>query len=242
MKQFVRNKTNDTSVGTRSCGRLHSWASPAGTDSYKNHRIIFHGIARFNLHFTMSVFLMVFLFLTSTVASYGQDVAAGYNGIPWNSRFPVIEEQFPKVSFDEEDSYHVTLFSVKRPKPEFDRIIFKLFEEQLISVAHYYTGSIDHLQNDAFVNGLLGNPGEKLEVRKTTSNSLAGIATVLIWEYRDVLILFRSYPPGQKEGFIKKENSIVFIYKPTFDKMVYYRKNSLGDNDHQVVDYDYIEF
>ncbi len=98
------------------------------------------------------------------------------------------------------------------------------------------------MQNDTFVKSMVSGLGSKIEERKTTSQSLAGIADVVIWEYTDNLILFKSYPPSQKEGFAKKENAIIFIYKQTFDKMIFYRKTSLGDNDNQVVDYDYIEF
>ncbi len=185
-------------------------------------------------------YILFFLFPCAGTA-YGQDVA-GYNGIPWNSRFPVIEKHFPEVDFVEEDSFHVTLFRLDHPKQGSDRIEFKLFEEQLIAVIHYYDGPIEQLQHDDFVNNMVTGLGPKIEERKTTTQSLAGTANVIIWEYKDNLILFRSYPLYQAEGFVKKENSVIFIYKPTFDKMVYFRKNSIGDNDNQVVDYDYIEF
>lgn len=187
------------------------------------------------------VMLVLSFLLSSAGMAYCQDVA-GYRGIPWDSHFPVIEKQFPGVSFVEEDSWHVTLFRLDQPQQGIERIEFKLFEEQLISVIHYYSGPIDQLQNDDFVNNMLHGLGPKLEERKTTSQSLAGIANVVIWEYADNLILFKSYPSGQEGGITKKENAVIFIYKPTFDKMVYYRKNSLGDNDNQVIDYDYIEF
>ncbi len=186
-------------------------------------------------------FIVLLVCCPFAVTVFGHDLA-GYQEIPWNSRFPVIEKHFPGVSFVEEDPWHVTLFSLEQPQQGIERIEFKLFEERLISVQHYYSGSIEQFQEEVFVENLLQGLGPKIEERKTTSQSLAGIASVVIWEYADVLILFKSFPPSQKEGFAKKENAIIFIYKPTFDKMVYYRKNSQGDNDNQVVDYDYIDF
>ncbi len=167
---------------------------------------------------------------------------AGYKDIPWNSSFPLIEQHYPGVRFVEEDSFHVTLFRLDQQEEGLDRIEFKLFEEQLISVIHYYVGPIDQLKRDDFVKHMVSGLGPKIDERQTTSESLAGTTNVVIWEYKDNLILFRSYPPNQEEGFAKKENSIIFIYKPTFDKMVYYRKHSQGDNDNQVIDYDYIEY
>ncbi len=186
-------------------------------------------------------FLFLFLIMPCAINAYGQEIGE-YRGIPWNSRFPVIEKKFPGVNFVEEDSWHVTLFCLKQAQKGLNRIEFKLFEEQLISVLHYYNGPINQMQNDTFVKSMVSGLGSKIEERKTTSQSLAGIADVVIWEYTDNLILFKSYPPSQKEGFAKKENAIIFIYKQTFDKMIFYRKTSLGDNDNQVVDYDYIEF
>ncbi|MCK5516945.1 MAG: hypothetical protein KAI39_08740 [Desulfobulbaceae bacterium] len=187
------------------------------------------------------IFILVFLLIPYAINAYGEEIGE-YRGIPWNSRFPEIEKKFPGVNFVEEDSWHVTLFSLKLIKEGLNRIEFKLFEEQLISVLHYYDGPISQMQNDDFVKSMVSRLGPKIEERKTTSQGLAGISDVVIWEYTDNLILFKSYPPSKKEGFAKKENAIIFIYKPTFDKMVYHRKTSLGDNDNQVVDYDYIEF
>jgi len=43
-------------------------------------------------------FFMLLFFVLWAVSAYGQDVA-GYRGVPWGSRFPVIEKQFPGVSF-----------------------------------------------------------------------------------------------------------------------------------------------
>ncbi|BCO08280.1 hypothetical protein GF1_06560 [Desulfolithobacter dissulfuricans] len=163
-------------------------------------------------------------------------------GIPWNSPFPVIEQRFPGVEFVDEDAFHVTRFRLLHPEEYVDRVEFKLFENQLASVTRYYGDkSIDHLINEDYIGKMVSGLGSRKAVRKTTSKSLAGVAEVEIHEYTNVLVLFRYYPPGQKEGFVDKENSIVIIYKPTFDKMVYYRKHSEGDPE-EIVDYDYIEF
>lgn len=162
-------------------------------------------------------------------------------GIPWNSPFPVIEHTFPEVEFVEEDNFHVTLFRLTFPKKKVQKVEFKLFENKLISVIHYYTGAINNLINEKYLHRLVTGLGTLQEKRKTTTNSLAGQVEVEIYEYSDVLVLFRYYPPGQKQGFIDKQNSIVIIYKPTFNKMVYYRKHSSGDME-EIVDYDYIDF
>jgi len=185
---------------------------------------------------------LIFLLLGSGVgvAAYGQETG-GYMGVPWNSPFPVIEQHFPGVEFVEEDGFHVTLFQLKNPEKDADKIEFKLFENKLISVTRYYKGPIDNLVTEKYIQTLVTDLGVREEMRKTTSKSLAGIAEVVIFEYPKVLVLFRYYPPGQKEGLIAKENSIVLLYKPTFDKMVYYRKHSEGDVE-EIVDYDYIEF
>jgi len=179
------------------------------------------------------------LFLLRTVASAQE--RPGYMGITWDSPFPVIERHFPEVEFIEEDPWHVTLFRLSHPEKNVKRVEFKLFENKLISVTKYYSGTIDHLTNENYIRILVSGLGPRKEVRKTTSKSLAGTAHVTIYEYPETLILFRSYPPGQKEGFSKKENSIVIIHKPTFDKMIYYRKHEEGEVE-EIVDYDYIEF
>ena len=191
-------------------------------------------------------FFVISLLIFSCVALYGKGepvtkVAGSYLGIPWNSPFPVIERSFPGVEFVEEDNFHVTLFRVAVAKADVEQLEFKLFENQLISVIHYYKGTITDLINEHYIQGLVTGLGSLQEKRKTKSNSLAGLATVEIYEYRDILVLFRYYPPGQKEGFMKKQNSIVIIYKPTFNKMVYYRKHSAGDME-DIEDYDYIDF
>ncbi len=185
-------------------------------------------------------FLSLLFLMGMCGAAFGQETG-GYMGVPWNSPFPVIERHFPGVEFIEEDGFRVTLFQLKHPEKDVDRIEFKLFENKLISVIRYYKGPIDHLISEAFLRTLVSELGQRKEVRKTTANSLAGIANVEIYEYPDILVLFRYYPPGQKKGLVEPENSIVFIYKPTFDKMVYYRKHSEGDVE-EIVDYDYIEF
>jgi hypothetical protein len=184
--------------------------------------------------------IVLLLFHGGGVSVFGQDMA-GYMGIPWNSPFPVIEQHFPGVEFVEEDGFHVTLFQLMHPEKDVDRVEFKLFENKLISVLRYYKGNIDQLVNEKYIRTLVSGLGSIKEKRTTTANSLAGIATVEIYEYADILLLFRHYPPGQKEGLVAKENSIVIIYKPTFDKMVYYRKHSEGDVE-EIIDYDYIEF
>ena len=184
--------------------------------------------------------LLLILIYGTTVAH--AQVTGGYRGIPWGSPFPVIEKRFPEVQFVEEDAFHTVIFRVEHPEQGIDRIEFKLFEEQFIAAIQYYREVIDLHLNDAYVNGIVSGLGPRLAERKTTSPSLAGVADVVIWEYKNNLILFRTYPPGQKKGFAKKENSIVFIYKPLFDKMVYHRKHSEGDDDEEVVDYDYIDF
>ncbi|BCL61426.1 hypothetical protein DGMP_21190 [Desulfomarina profundi] len=162
-------------------------------------------------------------------------------GIPWNSPFPVIEHSFPGIEFIEEDNFHVTLFRVTVPEKEVQRIEFKLFENKLISVILYYTGAINNLINEKYLQSLVTDLGTLQEKRKTTANSLAGQVEVEIYEYKDILVLFRYYPPGQKQGFANKQNSIVIIFKPTFNKMVYYRKHSAGDME-EIIDYDYIDF
>ncbi len=184
--------------------------------------------------------LIFFLLQGSSIAAYGQETG-NCMGIPWNSPFPVIEQKFSEVEFVEEDGFRVTLFRLPHPEKDVERMEFKLFKNQLISVIRYYRGSIDSLINEGSIRKVVGGLGPLQEIRKTTSNSLAGIAEVVIHEYGDVLVLFRYYPSGQKEGFTIKENSIVIIYKPTFDKMVYYRKHSEGDVE-EIIDYDYIEF
>ncbi len=180
------------------------------------------------------------LILGSSTAAYGQETA-GCMEVPWNSPFPVIEQHFPGVNFVEEDGFRVTLFRLSHPEKDVKRIEFKLFKNQLISVIRYYDGSIDSLTNEATIRKLVTGLGVLKEERKTKSHSLAGIADVVIHEYEQVLVLFRSYPLGQKEGIVAKENSIVIIFKPTFDKMVYYRKHSQGDME-EIEDYDYIDF
>ena len=184
--------------------------------------------------------LLLLLGLSVGVAAYGQETG-GYMRVPWNSPFPVIEQHFPGVEFVEEDGFHVTLFRLMQPEQDVDRIEFKLFENKLIAVTRYYKGPIDHLVTEKYIRTLVTGLGARKEVRKTTSKSLAGVAEVVIHEYPDVMVLFRYYPPGQKEGLVARENSIVILYKPTFNKMVYYRKHSEGDVE-EVVDYDYIEF
>ncbi len=188
----------------------------------------------------LNTFLVFLLLQGSSIAVNGQETG-DCMGIPWNSPFPVIEQTFSEVAFVEEDGFRVTLFRLPHPEEDVERIEFKLFKNQLISVIRYYKGPIDALINEESIRKLVGGLGPLQEMRKTTSNSLAGIADVVIHEYGDVLILFRYYPPGQKGGFAAKENSIVIIYKPTFDKMVYYRKHSEGDVE-EIIDYDYIEF
>jgi len=180
------------------------------------------------------------LLLGSSFTAYGQE-ATGYMGIPWNSSFPVVEQHFPDVEFVEEDGFHVTLFRLTHPEKDIDRVEFKFFENRLISVIRYYKGPIEALINESYIGKIVSDLGKIKEVRKTTSNSLAGIAAVELHEYKEILVLFRYYPADQKKGFVDKENSIVIIYKPTFDKMVYYRKHSDGDME-EIVDYDYIEF
>lgn len=172
--------------------------------------------------------------------AFGQELA-GYKGVPWNSPFPVIEHHFPGVEFVEEDGFDVTLFQLKNPEKGVKRVEFKLFKNQLISVTRYYTGSIDQVLSEQYLQTIISGLGLRKEVRKTTANSLAGRATVQIFEYADILVLFRYYPSGNAKGFIVGENSIVIIYKPTFDKMIYHKKHSEGDVE-EIVDYDYIEF
>lgn len=185
--------------------------------------------------------LLVFLLLQGgSTAVYGQETGSCM-GIPWNSPFPVIEQHYPGVEFVEEDGFRVTLFRLIHPEKDVDRVEFKLFKNQLISVLRYYKGPIDRLNNEAYLKSLVSGLGTIREKRTTTAKNLAGIATIDIYEYENVLALFRYYPPGQKEGLIARENSIVLIYKPTFDKMVYYRKHSEGDVE-EIVDYDYIEY
>ncbi len=190
--------------------------------------------------------LYITLVLLSCGILYGQGEPAGkvqgaYLGVPWKSPFPVIEHSFPGVEFVEEDNFHVTLFRVATTEKDVKRLEFKLFENQLISAILYYRGAIDKLISEQYLQGLVTGLGPLQEKRKTTSNTLAGVATVEIYEYQDVLVLFRYYPPGQKEGFVEKQNSIVIIYKPAFDKMLYYRKHSDGDME-DIEDYDYIDF
>ena len=180
------------------------------------------------------------LFQGSSAVAYGQETV-GYRDVPWNSPFPVIEQHFPGVNFVEEDGFRVTLFRLSHPEKDVARIEFKLFKNQLISVIRYYEGSIEPLISEDAIRKLVTGLGILKEERKTKSHSLAGIADVVIHEYEQVLVLFRSYPSGQKEGFVAKENSIVIIFKPTFDKMVYYRKHSEGDME-EIEDYDYIDF
>jgi len=182
----------------------------------------------------------ILLLLGNIAGVYGQE-EAGYMGVAWNSSFPVIEQHFPGVSFVEEDGFRVTLFRLFLPEEDVKRIEFKLFKNQLISVIRYYKGSIDSLLNEDAVRKLVTGLGTLKDVRKTKSHSLAGIADVVIYEYDQVLVLLRFYPPGQKEGFAAKENSMVIIFKPTFDDMVYYRKHSEGDME-EIEDYDYIDF
>jgi hypothetical protein len=191
----------------------------------------------------MNRFLYCCVFLCISAISslaYGQETG-GYLGIPWNSSFPVIERHFPGVEFVEEDGFHVTLFSLAQPEKDVKRVEFKLFENKLISTIRYYEKPINELINEPYINKLVTNLGPVKEIRKSTSKTLAGVAQVEIHEYADILVLFRYYPPGQQEGFVAKENSIVIIYKPTFNKMVYYRKHSDGETE-EVVDYDYIEY
>ncbi len=186
--------------------------------------------------------ILFFIILVHTPSNGVCQQTGDYLGIPWNSRFPVIEKRFPGVEFVEEDRFHVTLFRLNTPAFDTSRIEFKLFEEQLISVTHYYDGPITSFMNEKFVHSHISNLGQRKEIRKTKANSLAGTADVQIWEYENNLVLFRSYPEGQKAWIGKKENSIIFIFKPTFDKMVYYRKHSEGDPVDTVIDYDYLEF
>jgi hypothetical protein len=127
------------------------------------------------------------------------------------------------------------------PEKDVERVEFKLFENQLISIIRYYKGPVDHLITEEYLRSFISGMGPRKEVRKTTAHSLAGVANIEIYEYADILVLFRYYPPGQKEGIAARENSIVIIYKPTFDKMIYYRKHSEGDVE-EIIDYDYIEF
>ncbi len=190
-----------------------------------------------NIIICLLEFLLV---LGSSAVACGQETT-GYLEVPWNSPFPVVEQHFPGVNFVEEDGFRVTLFRLPHPEKDVKRIEFKLFKNQLISVIRYYKGSIDSLINEDTMRKLVTGLGVFKEERKTKSHSLAGIADVVIQEYEQVLVLFRSYPPGQKEGFVAKENSIVIIFKPTFDNMVYYRKHSQGDME-EIEDYDYIDF
>ncbi len=187
------------------------------------------------------LYCYIFLFIIGIPSlTYGQE-AGGYMGIPWNSSFPIIEQHFPSIEFVEEDGFHVTLFSISKPEKGVKRVEFKLFENKLISTIRYYEKPINELINEPYIHRLVSNLGPVQEKRKTTSTTLAGVAQVEIHEYTDILILFRYYPPDQQKGFIAKEDSIVIIYKPTFNKMVYYRKHSDGETE-EVVDYDYIEF
>ena len=184
--------------------------------------------------------LLSLLFVGVGSAAYGQETG-GYMGVPWNSPFPVIELHFPGVEFVEEDGFKVTLFKLMHPRQDVDRVEFKLFKNRLISVTQYYKEPLNPLISEEFLKTLVSHLGQRKEKRKTTAKSLAGTAQVEIYEYSDILVLFRYYPPGQKKGFAAQENSIVIIYKPTFDKMVYYRKHSEGDVE-EIIDYDYIEF
>jgi len=184
--------------------------------------------------------LLSLLFVGVGFAAYGQETGS-YMGVPWNSPFPVIEQHFPGVEFVEEDGFKVTLFKLMHPRKDVDRVEFKLFENKLISVTQYYKGSLNPLISEDFLKTLVSHLGKRKEKRRTTAKSLAGTAQVEIYEYPDILVLFRYYPPGQKKGFVAQENSIVIIYKPTFNKMVYYRKHSEGDVE-EIIDYDYIEF
>jgi len=185
--------------------------------------------------------LLAFLLLQGGITAALAQETAGYMGLSWNSPFPVIEQHFPGVGFVEEDGFRVTLFRLMHPEKDVDRVEFKLFQNQLISVLRYYKGPIDKLNNEEYLRTLVSGLGPLKEKRTTTANNLAGIATIDIYEYADLLALFRYFPPGQKEGLVAKENSIVLIYKPTFDKMVYYRKHSEGDME-EIIDYDYIEY
>ncbi len=185
--------------------------------------------------------LLALLLLQGGITAALAQETGGCMGIPWNSPFPVIERHFPDVEFVEEDRFSVTLFQLLHPEADVDRVEFKLFQNKLISVLRYFKGPIDKLINEAYLQTLVSGLGALQEKRTATANSLAGVATIKIYEYADVLALFRYFPPGQKEGLVAQENSIVIIYKPTFDKMVYYRKHSEGDME-EIVDYDYIEF
>ncbi len=198
---------------------------------------------RYIFHFLLviSVVILNCAALSAQEMHKKEHVAGTCLGIPWNSPFPVIEHSFPAIEFVEEDNFHVTLFRLTAPEKEVKKIEFKLFENKLISVIHYYSGAIDRLINEKYLQRLVTGLGKLQEKRKTTANSLAGQVEVEIYEYRDVLVLFRHYPPDQKQGFIDKQNSIVIIYKPTFNKMVYYRKHSSGDME-EIIDYDYIDF
>lgn len=118
---------------------------------------------------------------------------------------------------------------------------FKFFKNQLIAASQFFKGLITDRINEEYLETLVTGLGPRKNTRTTTTTNLAGIVNVEIYEYVDVLVLFRSHPLGQKEGFTEKENSIVIIYKPTFDQMIYYRKHSEGDVE-EIVDYDYIEF
>ena len=186
-------------------------------------------------------YILTFLLFSGFAGTgFGQQTGSCM-GIPWNSSFPVIERAFPGVEFVEEDGFRVTLFQLLNPEEDVIRVEFKLFKNQLISVLRYYKGSINQLINEEYVSTLVKNIGPIQEIRKTTAHSLAGTVDVDIYEYADVLVLFRHYPANQKEGVAAKVNSIVIIYKPTFDKMVYYRKHSEGDVE-EIIDYDYIEY
>ncbi len=185
--------------------------------------------------------LLAFLLLQGGITAVFAQETAGCMGVPWDSPFPVIERHFPGVQFVEEDGFRVTLFQLMHPEEDVDRVEFKLFQNKLISILRYYRGAIDQLINEEYLRTLISGLGTIKEKRTTSATSLAGIATIEIYEYDDVLVLFRFFPPGQKEGLVARENSIVIIYKPTFDKMVYYRKHSEGDME-EIIDYDYIEF
>lgn len=185
-------------------------------------------------------------FLCAFLCQYGVGIAYGlegngYQGIPWDSPFPVIERHFPGTAFVSEDPYHVTLFRLPNPEEHVTRIEFKLFENKLVSVLRYYDGNIDHLINEQYISALVGGLGTMKDRRTTTAPSLAGTATVDFLEYEQVMVLFRHYPPGQEEGLVAKENSIVIIYRPTFENMVHHRKYGQAETE-GVQDYDYIDF
>lgn len=177
------------------------------------------------------------------VLPFSSAAAADYAGIPWGSNFPVLEQHYPGIVFDNENAWRVCSFVIPQPAAGGTRLEFKLFDEQLTAVAHKVQGPLEPFMNEEYLRRFLGGLGKRVKVETKKIPSIHGMTDAVLWDYGEIMVFFQTYPPVAEKDTPQPDNIIKFVHRPLFNTMMTFIKdNPHGDPDAISDDFNAIAF